>query len=125
MIGRPDSAVPAGTLWLTGFDRSNLGPELAKHGAHLVNDPHPKEQFFQRSDNYALARQGIIAHTVSSFGLHTDYHQPSDEIKTIDFTHMTNAIASMISPIRWLADSNFKPLWNPGNNPQTNPPASR
>jgi hypothetical protein len=38
---------------------------------------------------------------------------------------MTNAIASMISPIRWLADSNFKPLWNPGNNPQTNPPASR
>ncbi|MCU1320010.1 MAG: putative aminopeptidase, partial [Edaphobacter sp.] len=34
MIGRPDPAVPAGTLWLTGFDRSNLGPELVKHGAH-------------------------------------------------------------------------------------------
>ncbi len=125
MIGRPDSAVPAGTLWLTGYDRSNLGPELAKHGAHLVNDPHPKEQFFQRSDNYALARQGIIAHTVSSFGLHHDYHQTSDEVRTIDFTHMTNAIASMISPIRWLADSSFKPQWNLGSNPQTNPPASR
>ena len=125
MIGRPDTAVPAGTLWLTGYDRSNLGPELAQHGAHLVNDPHPKEQFFQRSDNYALARQGIIAHTVSSFGLHHDYHQPSDKVRTIDFTHMTNAIASMVSPIRWLADSNFKPQWNPGTNPQTNPPASR
>jgi Zn-dependent M28 family amino/carboxypeptidase len=125
MIGRPDSAVPAGTLWLTGFDRSNLGPELAKHGAHLVNDPHPKELFFQRSDNYALAKQGIIAHTVSSFGLHHDYHQPSDEVRTIDFTHMTNAITSMVSPIRWLADSNFKPQWNPGGNPQTNPPATR
>ena len=98
MIGRPDPAVPAGTLWLTGFDRSNLGPELAKHGAHLVNDPHPKEQFFQRSDNYALANQGIIAHTVSSFGLHKDYHQPSDELRTIDFSHMTNAIASMVGP---------------------------
>jgi hypothetical protein len=125
MIGRPDSAIPAGTLWLTGYDRSNLGPELAKHGAHLVNDPHPKELFFQRSDNYALARQGIIAHTVSSFGLHHDYHQPSDEVRTIDFTHMTNAISSMVSPIRWLADSNFKPQWNPGGNPQTNPPAGR
>ena len=124
MIGRPDSAVPAGTLWLTGFERSTLGPELAKHGAHLVNDPHPKELFFQRSDNYALARQGIIAHTVSSFGLHHDYHQPSDEIRTIDFVHMTNAINSMIGPVRWLADSNFKPAWNPGGNPQTNPPAS-
>ncbi len=58
MIGRPDPAVPAGTLWLTGYDRSNLGPELAKHGAHLVNDPHPKESFFRRSDNYALAQAG-------------------------------------------------------------------
>jgi Zn-dependent M28 family amino/carboxypeptidase len=122
MIGRPDPAVPAGTLWLTGFDRSNLGPELAKHGAHFVNDPHPKEQFFQRSDNYALARTGIIAHTVSSFGLHSDYHQPSDELRTIDFSHMTNAIASMVAPIRWLADSNFKPQWNPGRNPQADTP---
>ena len=122
MIGRPDAAVPAGTLWLTGYDRSNLGPELAKHGAHLVNDPHPKEQFFQRSDNYALARQGIIAHTVSSFGLHTDYHQPSDEIRTIDFTHMAKAIASMVEPIRWLADTKWKPEWNPGKKPE--PPAA-
>jgi hypothetical protein len=122
MIGRPDPAVPSGTLWLTGFDRSNLGPELAKHGAHLVNDPHPKEQFFQRSDNYALAKTGIIAHTVSSFGLHTDYHQPSDELRTIDFSHMTNAIASMVGPIRWLADSNFDPQWNPGRSPLEDAP---
>ena len=125
MIGRPDPAVPQGTLWLTGFDRSNLGPELARHGAHLVNDPHPKELFFQRSDNYALARQGIIAQTVSSFGLHHDYHKPSDEIRTIDFTHMTNAIASMVGPIRWLSDSDFKPRWNPGGDPRVSPPETR
>ena len=117
MIGRPDPAVPAGTLWLTGFERSTLGPELAKHGANLVQDPHPKEQFFQRSDNINLAKQGIIAHTVSSFGLHTDYHQPSDELKTINFTHMDNAIASMIGPIRWLTDTSWKPQWNPGGKP--------
>jgi Peptidase family M28 len=121
MIGRPDPAVPAGTLWLTGFDRSNLGPELAKHGAHLVNDPHPKENFFRRSDNYALAQQGIIAQTVSSYGLHKDYHQPSDEIRTIDFTHMTNAIASMVNPIRWLVDSTWRPEWIPGRRPEANP----
>jgi hypothetical protein len=121
MIGRPDPAVPAGTLWLTGFDRSNLGPELAKHGAHLVNDPHSKENFFRRSDNYALAQQGIVAQTVSSYGLHKDYHQPSDEIRTIDFTHMTNAIASMVNPIRWLADTSWKPEWLPGHKPDANP----
>jgi len=117
MIGRPDPAVPAGTLWLTGFSRTNLGPELAKHGAHLVNDPHFGQHFFRRSDNYALALQGIIAQTVSSFGLHKDYHQPSDELRSIDFTHMTNAIASMVAPVSWLADTNWKPQWNPGRKP--------
>ena len=124
MIGRPDPAVPAGTLWLTGYDRSNLGPELAKHGAHLVDDPHPKANFFRRSDNYALAQQGIIAQTVSSYGLHKDYHQPSDEIGTIDFTHMTNAIASMVDPICWLANSSWKPEWLPGRKPDANPTGS-
>jgi Zn-dependent M28 family amino/carboxypeptidase len=122
MIGRPDPSVLAGTLWLTGFERSNLGPELAKHGAHLVNDPHPPQHFFQRSDNYALAQQGIVAHTVSSYGLHKDYHQPSDELSTIDFTHMTHAIASMVNPIRWLANSNWKPQWNPGGRPDVTAP---
>ena len=123
MIGRPDPAIPSGALWLSGFDRSNLGPELAKHGAHLVNDPHPKQKFFQRSDNYALTLQGIIAQTVSSFGLHKDYHQPSDDLRTIDFNHMTNAIASMIHPIDWLANTAWKPEWNVGRKPMPQPPA--
>ncbi|MEO6815651.1 MAG: M28 family peptidase [Edaphobacter sp.] len=117
MIGRPDPAVPAGTLWLTGFNRTELGPELAKHGAHLVNDPHKGQHFFRRSDNYALAQQGIIAQTISSFGLHKDYHQPSDELRSIDFDHMTNAIASMIAPIDWLANTTWKPKWNFGRKP--------
>ena len=78
MIGRPDAKVKPEELWLTGYERSNLGPELAKRGAKLLQDTHPSENFFQRSDNYTLARQGVIAHTVSSFGLHTDYHKASD-----------------------------------------------
>ena len=117
MIGRDDPAVPAHTLWLTGFERSNLGPTLAQHGARLVADPHPAEHFFARSDNYGLAKQGIIAHTVSSFGLHTDYHQPSDSISRIDFAHMDEAIGSLVKPVEWLVDSDFKPTWNAGGRP--------
>lgn len=117
MIGRPDNIVAADQLWLTGYDRSNLGPELAKRGAKIVNDPHPEQNFFQRSDNYTLARQGIIAHTVSSYGLHTDYHKPSDEVKTINFEHMTRAISSMVEPVLWLVNSDFKPVWNEGKKP--------
>ena len=117
MIGRPDDKVPPHTLWLTGYERSTLGPALAKQGAKLVQDPHPEQSFFTRSDNIQFARRGVIAHTVSSYGLHKEYHQPSDEMKLIDFAHMTDAIRSMLEPIRWLANSGFKPEWLPGMKP--------
>jgi aminopeptidase YwaD len=117
MIGRPDAKVPPDTLWLTGYERSTLGPALAKQGAKLVQDPHPEANFFMRSDNIHFARRGVVAHTVSSYGLHKEYHQPSDEIRLIDFAHMTNAIRSMLEPIRWLANSTFKPEWLPGGRP--------
>lgn len=117
MIGRPDPAVKPDELWLTGYERSNLGPELARHGAKLVADPHPSEHFFQRSDNFALARQGIVAHTVSSFGLHKDYHRPGDDLAHIDFTHMEQAIEYMLKPVRWLLNSDFTPQWVEGKKP--------
>jgi Peptidase family M28 len=80
-------------------------------------DPHPAENFFARSDNIALARRGVVAQTVSSFGLHADYHQPSDDIAHIDFAHMTAAIQSLLLPVRWLADSAFRPEWTAGGRP--------
>jgi aminopeptidase YwaD len=117
MIGRPDPKVEQGTLWLTGYDRSNLGAELTRQGARLVADPHPEQNFFQRSDNYALARRGVVAHTVSSFGLHPEYHQPGDDLAHLDLAHMTRAINSMVEPVRWLVNSDFKPAWVEGKKP--------
>ena len=117
MIGRPDIKVKPGELWLTGYDLSDLGPELARRGAKLVADPHPSENFFQRSDNYTLAKKGVIAHTVSSYGLHSDYHQVTDDPETIDFAHMTRSITSMVAPVRWLVNSTFAPAWHPGKKP--------
>jgi hypothetical protein len=104
-------------LWLTGWDRTDLGPELAQHGAKLVADPHPAEKFFSRSDNYMLAKEGIVAQTVSSYGLHKDYHQPTDTVAKISYQHMDAAIASMIGPVTWLANSDFKPEWVAGKKP--------
>lgn len=117
MIGRPDPKLKPDELWLSGWERSNLGPELAMHGALLVGDPHPTEKFFMRSDNYALAEKGIVAHTVSSFGLHHDYHQPTDTVNKIDFQHMDRAIGSMIGPVTWLVNTDFKPEWVEGKKP--------
>jgi aminopeptidase YwaD len=117
MIGRPDPEYPADSLWLSGWERSNLGPTLAEHGAKLVGDKRPKENFFQRSDNYVLAKRGIVAQTASSFGMHSDYHQPSDDVAHIDFKHLDEAIGSLIAPIEWLVNSGFRPEWKPGGKP--------
>jgi len=117
MIGRPDPAVKDDTLWLTGWERSNLGPTLAAHGAHLVADPHPSENFFTRSDNFVLAQTGVVAQTISSYGLHKDYHQPSDDLAHLDFKHMDAAIASLLAPVEWLVNSDFQPKWKVGGQP--------
>jgi Zn-dependent M28 family amino/carboxypeptidase len=117
MIGQPDRAIRAGQLWLTGWERTDLGPTLAKHGAPLVPDPHPAEHFFRRSDNFNLARRGIVAQTVSSYGLGAHYHQPTDDLAHIDFDHLAHAIESMISAVEWLAGADWKPTWNPGGRP--------
>jgi hypothetical protein len=117
MIARPDEKIPPHSLWLTGYERSNLGPELAKKGAKIVADPRPDQNFFSRSDNIQLARRGVVAQTVSSFNLHRDYHQPSDELNTVDWAHMTDAIQSMWTPVLYLLNSTFKPDWLPGGKP--------
>jgi hypothetical protein len=116
-IGLPDPKLPPHTLWLTGWERSDLGPTLAAHGARLVADPHPEQDFFRRSDNYVLARRGVVAHTVSSDALYPQYHRPSDEPGILDYSHMAEAIGSLIEPVRWLLESDFRPRWLPGGRP--------
>ena len=117
MLGRPDESIPKHQLWLSGYERSDLGSELAAHDAPLVPDPHPAEHFFERSDNYPLARKGVVAHTVSSFGLHRDYHQPGDTLAHIDFPHLDEAVKEMIGPAEWLVNSDFRPHWLVGEKP--------
>jgi len=117
MLGRPDDSIPKHKLWLSGYERSDLGSELAAHDAPLVADPHVGEHFFERSDNYPLARKGVVAHTVSSFGLHRDYHQPGDTLARIDFTHLDEAVEEMIAPAEWLVNSGFTPHWLAGEKP--------
>ena len=93
-----------------------MGDELAANGIPIVPDKRPDQQFFQRSDNIAFARRGIPAHTLSSFNLHTDYHQPSDDISKVDFVHMAGVINAGARAVRLLTDGP-KPEWKPGGRP--------
>ncbi|RXH57127.1 M28 family peptidase [Granulicella sibirica] len=117
MIGTQDPKMPKGVLLLTGWERSNLGPTLKEHGALLGPDPYPEQHFFQRSDNYALALKGVVAHTAAGWGTPPTYHQPSDDLAHLDIAFMTGAIQSLVEPVRWLAQSDFRPKWNEGGQP--------
>jgi hypothetical protein len=114
MIGRPDpEAGGFGRGWLTGYERTTMGDQLADAGSPIVPDPRPDMQFFFRSDNIAFARIGIPAHTLSSYNMHADYHQPSDEVDQVDFEHMAALVDAAVDAVRFLADGPT-PAWTEG-----------
>jgi Zn-dependent M28 family amino/carboxypeptidase len=114
MIGRPDSlAGGPGRGWLTGYERTTMGDQLAAVGSPIVPDPRPDQRFFFRSDNAPFAYAGIPAHTLSSFNLHTDYHRPSDEVDQVDFTHMAAVVDAAVEAVRFLANGPT-PEWKEG-----------
>lgn len=122
MIGRPDTlAGGPGKAWLTGYDRSTMGDMLKEYGIPIVADPRPCEMFFTRSDNFGLAERGIVAHTLSTFNLHSDYHEVTDDVDKIDFDHMTRVIAAATDAVRQLANGP-RPAWHAGMDPVTSPP---
>ena len=118
MIGQQDPKMPAGVMMMTGFDRSNFGSEMKARGALVAPDPYPEQNFFERSDNYQLALQGIVAHTISGWAVTPTYHTPEDTIANLNLPFMTQAIQSLVEPLRWLANSDFRPEWTAEGRPQ-------
>lgn len=119
MLGRPDElAGGPGRLWLTGHERTNLLEDFESAGLPIGPDPRPDQHFFERSDNIAFAMRGIVAQTLSSYGMHQDYHRPSDEVETLDLAHMEAATRSALAAVRRVTDGEFKPRWLPGGRPE-------
>lgn len=117
MIGAQDPNMPDGVMMMTGFDRSTLGAALQDQGALIAPDLYPEQNFFERSDNYALALRGVVAHTISGWAVTPTYHSADDDIAHLDIPFMTRAIQSLVAPLRWLAGSEFTPDWTPGGRP--------
>lgn len=117
MIGQQDPNMPEGIMMMTGFERSNFGPTLKERGALIAPDIYPDQHFFERSDNYQLALQGVVAHTISGWATIPNYHTADDTIENLDFPFMTRAIQSLVEPIRWMATGDFRPEWAEGGRP--------
>ncbi len=97
MIGKSPSFGP-NSAWLTGFDRSDFGQIIQNNligtGYQLFPDPYFKYNLFFRSDNASLARLGVPSHSFSTTAIDVDkdYHQPSDEVETLNITVITQTI---------------------------------
>ncbi len=100
MIGT-DSKWGLNSAYITGFDKSNMGPILQKNlkGSNFAfyADPYPEQQLFYRSDNATLARIGVPAHTISTSKMDNEpnYHKASDEIGTLDIVNMAAIIKAI------------------------------
>ncbi|MFT6249277.1 MAG: hypothetical protein ACJAZQ_002492 [Cognaticolwellia sp.] len=114
MIGKP-SKFGAGTIWMTGMERSNLGEQLntvlAKSGKKIYEDPYPEQGLFYRSDNATLARLGVPAHSFSSTQLDKDphYHETSDDLASLDLNSLHQIIEMLAMATMPLVDGSITP----------------
>lgn len=114
MIGKP-SKFGAGSVWMTGMERSNLGEllnvSLAAKNSEIYQDPYPEQGLFYRSDNATLARLGVPAHSFSSTQLDKDqhYHKTSDDISSLDLVSMYQVIESLSVATQGLVDGSITP----------------
>ena len=93
MMAHPDTAAGgSGGTWLSGYERSTMGPMLAAAGLRVVPDRRAPLNIFFRSDNIVFASAGIPAHTLASSEPVGHYHRPSDEVGILDATHYAAAI---------------------------------
>jgi len=114
MIGRPQEG-QQGNAWITGESLSDFaaicGEAMAARGVELI-DFQMAGQLFRASDNYSFVKRGVVAHSISAGSLHSDYHQPSDEVALLDIPHMTKIIRGLYDATVALANRPAPPKWN-------------
>ncbi len=116
MIGRPE-AMAEGKAWGTGWSHSSLGPQMAagaiRAGVSIFQHEEFGEMLYTRSDNASFVARGIIAHSFSAGSLHSDYHQPTDEVEKLNIPHMTKVIQGLMAGILPIAFGELTPTENP------------
>ncbi|NQY37796.1 MAG: M20/M25/M40 family metallo-hydrolase [Alteromonadaceae bacterium] len=116
MIGKP-SKFGAGTMWMTGAERSDLQTLLNaqlktnKASMEIYTDPYPEQGLFYRSDNATLARLGVPAHSFSSTQLDKDqhYHNVSDDLASLNLNSMHQVIEMLSISTQGLVDGSITP----------------
>ncbi|HET9533604.1 MAG TPA: M28 family peptidase [Blastocatellia bacterium] len=120
-VGRTDSSEgpQLTTASLTGFDFSDIGKTFKAAGdivgVNVYKHERNSDPFFSRSDNQALADQGVPAHTLCVAFLYPDYHRVGDHWEKIDYANMEKINRLVAVGLLMIAESAQEPAWNEAN----------
>jgi hypothetical protein len=123
-VGRTDSSEgpQLSSASLTGFDYSDIGPIFKAAGdmigVNVYKHETNSDQFFSRSDNQALADQGVPAHTLCVAFVYPDYHGTGDHWEKIDYANMAKINRLVALGLMMIAENRREPEWNV-ENPKT------
>jgi Zn-dependent M28 family amino/carboxypeptidase len=103
------------TMSFTGPSYSDLPDrmaEAAKAADVTVYKRSDADAFFARSDNYAFALAGVVAHTLVVAYEYPDYHAVGDEWQKLDYANMAAVDRAVAAGIIRLADDPVPPKWS-------------
>jgi hypothetical protein len=125
-VGRTDSSAgpEIANASITGYDYSDVTKYLEDAGKvtgiKIYKDNQASDQYFVRSDNAALAEQGVPAHTLTTAFEYPDYHGLGDEWQKIDYDNMAKVDRMVALAVFNIANARKAPEWN-ASNPKTEP----
>jgi len=125
-VGRTDSSEgpQLNNASMTGFDFSDVGTIFRKAGKltgiNVYKNEANSDFYFSRSDNQALADQGVPAHTLCVAFEYPDYHAPGDHWQKVDYANMAKVNRMVALGVLMIANDPVAPKWNTAN-PLTRP----
>jgi len=125
-VGRTDSTEgpQKANATLTGFDYSDLTSYVQRAGAsagiQIYKHSRNSDAYFDASDNFSLAEEGVPAETLAVAFDFTDYHAVGDEWQKIDYDNMAEVDRAITLAMYLMAASDQPVRWNEAN-PKTAP----
>jgi hypothetical protein len=108
-----------------GLERTTAQADLTKgceaFGLKAALDPVPEQNLYERSDNFSFAVKGIPAINFAPGTKAFDaellkfYHQPADEVSSLDFDYLIKYFRAYVYTNYLLANSPKAPSWKPGD----------
>ena len=120
-VGRTDDSEgpQVNSATLTGFDFSDVGAILQKagemEGVRVYKHERNSDSFFGRSDNQALADQGVPAHSLCTAFIFPDYHKVGDHWDKVDYPNLAKVNRVVALGLLMIANNPVEPKWNEAN----------